>query len=56
MVAHRPSALVALNLIAVIQQGRMTAFGPKEEIIGAREAPTSSANCARQAATARVPA
>jgi len=56
VVAHRPSALVALNLIAVIQQGRMTAFGPKEEIIGAREAPTSSANCARQAATARVPA
>lgn len=37
VIAHRPSALVAVDLVAVIQNGRMTAFGPKEEIIGGRE-------------------
>ncbi|WP_417581804.1 type I secretion system permease/ATPase [Pelagibacterium sp.] len=33
VVAHRPSALAAVDLVAVIQNGRMTAFGPKEEIL-----------------------
>jgi PrtD family type I secretion system ABC transporter len=34
VIAHRPSALVAVDLAAVIQNGRMTAFGPKDDIIG----------------------
>ncbi len=34
VVAHRPSVLVAVDLVAVIQQGKMVAFGPKEEILG----------------------
>lgn len=34
VIAHRPSALAAVDLVAVIQNGRMTAFGAKEEIIG----------------------
>jgi PrtD family type I secretion system ABC transporter len=34
VIAHRPSALAAVDLVAVIQNGKMTAFGPKEEIIG----------------------
>lgn len=34
VIAHRPSALVAVDVVAVIQNGRMTAFGPKNEIIG----------------------
>jgi PrtD family type I secretion system ABC transporter len=34
VVAHRPSALVAVSHVAVIQGGRLTAFGPKEEILG----------------------
>jgi len=38
VIAHRPSALVAVDVVAVIQNGRMTAFGPKEEIIGVRGA------------------
>jgi PrtD family type I secretion system ABC transporter len=38
VIAHRPSALVAVDLVAVIQNGRVTAFGPKEEIIGIRSA------------------
>jgi ATP-binding cassette subfamily C protein len=34
VIAHRPSALAAVDLVAVIQNGKMTAFGNKEEIIG----------------------
>ena len=34
VIAHRPSALIAVPLIAVIQNGRLTAFGPKNDIIG----------------------
>ena len=32
--AHRPSALAAVDLVAVIQNGRLAAFGPKDEVIG----------------------
>lgn len=34
VIAHRPSALAAVDVVAVVQNGRMTAFGPKDEIIG----------------------
>ena len=34
IIAHRPSALTVVDLVAVVQNGRMTAFGPKNEIIG----------------------
>jgi ATP-binding cassette subfamily C protein len=34
VVAHRPSALVAVDQVGVIQNGRLTAFGPKEEVLG----------------------
>lgn len=33
VVAHRPSALTAVDLVAVIQNGKMIAFGPKDEIL-----------------------
>ena len=33
IIAHRPNALTAVDMIAVIQNGRMTAFGGKDEII-----------------------
>lgn len=33
VIAHRPSALAAVDLVAVVQGGKMTAFGPKDEII-----------------------
>lgn len=33
IIAHRPSALVSVDLIGVVQNGRLSAFGPKEEII-----------------------
>ena len=35
VVAHRPSALAAVDQIGIIQNGRLTAFGPKEEVLGA---------------------
>ncbi|MCX7890627.1 MAG: type I secretion system permease/ATPase [Rhodobacteraceae bacterium] len=48
VVAHRPSALKAVDVVGVIQGGRMVAFGPKDEILrsrtrsdGAREAPAA---------------
>lgn len=33
VIAHRPSALAAVNLVAVVQNGRLTGFGPKDEIV-----------------------
>ncbi|MDZ4136040.1 MAG: type I secretion system permease/ATPase, partial [Paracoccaceae bacterium] len=38
IIAHRPSALVAVDMVAAIQHGRLTAFGPKDEIIRAKAA------------------
>ncbi|QNI02548.1 type I secretion system permease/ATPase [Halomonas sp. SH5A2] len=34
LAAHRPSALAAVDLVGIIQNGRLAAFGPKDEIIG----------------------
>ena len=36
VIAHRPSALASVDHVAVIQNGRMTAFGPKSDVIGPR--------------------
>src|SRR5690606_33478077 len=33
VIAHRPSALAAVDLVAVVNNGRLSAFGPKDEII-----------------------
>ena len=33
VIAHRPSALVAVDLVAIIQGGRMVAFGKKQDIM-----------------------
>jgi ATP-binding cassette subfamily C protein len=33
VVAHRPSALVAVDLVAIVQSGRMVAFGKKHDIM-----------------------
>jgi len=42
VVAHRPSALAAVDLVAVIQQGRMVAFGSKDEILGQGQKPVAA--------------
>lgn len=41
VIAHRPSALAAVDLIAVIQNGKMTAFGPKDDIIAGPARPAT---------------
>ncbi|KQT13243.1 type I secretion protein [Methylobacterium sp. Leaf399] len=46
VIAHRPSVLAAVDTVAVIQDGKLTAFGPKEAILG---------NVAREAAQASEP-
>lgn len=33
MIAHRPSALAVVNLVAVLQDGAMTHFGPTEKVM-----------------------
>lgn len=39
VIAHRPSALAAVDMVGVIQNGKLAAFGPKEEIV-AQSSPT----------------
>jgi len=42
IVAHRPSALAAVDMVAVVQGGRMTAFGEKEDVIGPKVVETAA--------------
>jgi PrtD family type I secretion system ABC transporter len=46
VVAHRPSALAAADVVAVIQQGKIIAFGAKDEILGTGQAKPDPANAA----------
>ena len=39
IIAHRPSALAAVDLVAVIQSGKMSAFGPRDQIVGGAARP-----------------
>lgn len=52
VVAHRPSALAGVDLIGVVQNGRLAAFGPKDEIFGQqlKPIPTSEPKRERTAA------
>jgi ATP-binding cassette subfamily C protein len=56
VVAHRPSALAAVDFVAVVQNGKMTAFGPKEEILdtSARRPAVNSDDAARRPILQRV--
>jgi ATP-binding cassette subfamily C protein len=42
VIAHRPSALVAVDLIAVVQNGRIASFGPKQEVLASLQSPVKS--------------
>lgn len=44
MVAHRPSALAAVDFLAVIQQGKMIAYGLKEDILGQSQSQNQNQN------------
>ena len=56
VVAHRPSALAAVDFVAVVQNGKMTAFGPEEEILdtSARRPAATSEDAARRPVLQRV--
>jgi ATP-binding cassette subfamily C protein len=43
VIAHRPSALAAVDMIGVVQSGRLTAFGPKDEIFAKQLKPKPGA-------------
>lgn len=55
VIAHRPSALAAVNLIAVVQAGKLTAFGERNEILGAPAQPVEKRPVRAEQAE-RVPA
>jgi len=54
VIAHRPSALKSVDLVAVVQNGKLASFGPRDEILRAR--PAESATSVRQAAAPAHPA
>lgn len=43
MIAHRPSALNVVNLVAVLQEGGLSHFGPTETVVQDLNAPRSTA-------------
>lgn len=55
VVAHRPSALLAVDLVGVIQNGKLAAFGPKTEIMkGALLAPNREVTPTQEPRVAEV--
>ncbi|MDR5652256.1 type I secretion system permease/ATPase [Ruixingdingia sedimenti] len=52
VITHRPSALAAVDLVAVIQNGRMTAFGDKNDVIARPVRPEAPARAAEARAAA----
>lgn len=59
VVAHRPSALVGVDQVAVLQNGQLAAFGPKDEILRAKpvnEARTGQSEGAKKLAAVGQPA
>ena len=43
VVAHRPTVLQAVDLVAVIGNGQLTAFGPRDEVIRKATKPSQPA-------------
>ena len=41
VIAHRPSALVAVDLVAIVQNGRLVKFGKKQDIMTPGLQPTA---------------
>ena len=55
VMAHRPSALQAVNRLLILQSGRVARFGSKEEIVQPVAAPVSSAHVSMTAPIAVTP-
>ncbi len=43
VIAHRASALAAVDLVAIVQNGRVSSFGPKNDVMSALQAPAKPA-------------
>jgi PrtD family type I secretion system ABC transporter len=43
VIAHRASALAAVDLVAIVQNGRIASFGPRNDVLLALQAPTKIA-------------
>jgi ATP-binding cassette subfamily C protein len=56
VIAHRPSALAAVDLVAVVQNGKLTAFGPKDDILGSSVSQSPAAGAAVNKGRAKVAA
>jgi ATP-binding cassette subfamily C protein len=56
VVAHRPSALAAVDQVLVMRQGRVQAFGAKDEVLHNVLRPRPAVPAARASQTARTPA
>ena len=54
VVAHRPSALAACNLILMMRDGNVTAFGPKDEVLGKILRSTIPASANAQGPTLKI--
>jgi PrtD family type I secretion system ABC transporter len=55
VVTHRPSALAALDYVAMMSEGRMQYFGPKEEVLKRALRPAGPAGSAMQPGTMVLP-
>ena len=53
VIAHRPSALDAVDLVAVVQNGKIVSFGPKDEVLGVRAVPSIEPAADGQASATR---
>jgi len=51
IVAHRPSALAAVDYVGVVQNGRLAAFGPKNEVLSPATTQLASAQAASPQST-----
>jgi ATP-binding cassette subfamily C protein len=51
VIAHRPSALAACNLIGVMQAGKLVAFGPKDEVLTKYVQPAAANESVARSAT-----
>ncbi|KZL19833.1 Type I secretion system ATP-binding protein PrsD [Pseudovibrio axinellae] len=52
VVAHRPSAISAVDLLLVVKDGQQAAFGPKEEVLPKISAPAGAPASAKKPAAA----
>jgi PrtD family type I secretion system ABC transporter len=52
VIAHRPSALAAVDMVGVIQNGKMAAFGPKDQIFSQQTSAPQPAVIAKPAPAA----